>query len=179
MIVTDDAAVARRARMMRNHGLDPDAPAPDFVAAGFNMRLTEFQAALGSSQLGRLDDMLAARSERAKRYDELFSGSPVTPPFTPAACAHVYQAYVVLLPVSHAARRPEIIAGLRTDGIETTIGTYLMPFTTYYNARGRYAHGSFPTGEDVAARALALPLHVRLSEREQATVAERLFYHLA
>jgi dTDP-4-amino-4,6-dideoxygalactose transaminase len=59
-ISTADADLARRLRTLRNHGLDPQAPAPDFVEPGFNYRMTEFQAALGSTQLAKLDRILAA-----------------------------------------------------------------------------------------------------------------------
>src|SRR4029453_16697961 len=87
---------------------------------------------------------------------------------------HVYQSYVVLLPREVAAARAEIISTLRADGIETTIGTYHLPLTTYFRKRGGFKVGDFPVTDDISARALALPLFESLSVAEQRQVTESL-----
>jgi len=178
MVVTNNADLARQLRILRNHGLDPDAAVPDFVAPGYNMRLTEFQAALGASQMARVDAMLARRRSQAAAYDALFAGSTVSCPTVAEGCAHAFQAYVVLLPTAARHRRAQVIAALLNDGIETTIGTYLMPFTTYFRSTGGFHPGDFPVGEDVYDRALALPLHPGLTDGDQEQVAHRLLAHL-
>jgi dTDP-4-amino-4,6-dideoxygalactose transaminase len=174
MLTTNDAALARRLRILRNHGQDPDAATPDFVAAGFNLRLTDFQAALGVTQLAKLDPLVEKRRALARRYTELFAGSPVAAPREPVGSRHVYQSYAVLLPPGAAKRRADIIATLRDRGIETTIGTYHMPLTTFFRTRGGYAPGDFPVTDDVAGRALSLPLHSGLSDDDQMQVARAL-----
>jgi perosamine synthetase len=174
MLTTNDAALARRLRILRNHGLDPDAATPDFVAAGFNLRLTEFQAALGVTQLAKLAPTLERRRNLAERYTELLAGSGLTTPREPPGTLHVYQTYAVLLPPDAARRRADLIAELKRRGIETAIGTHHMPLTTFFRTRGGYAPGDFPTTDDIAGRALALPLHNRLTDDDQNRVIEAL-----
>ena len=174
IVTTDDAALARRLRILRNHGQDPDAATPDFVEPGHNMRLTEFQAALGLTQMGKLERIVASRRQQAGRYDALLEGSGIRAPRALAGSRHVYQSYVVLVPPEAAARRNEVIAALRADGIETTIGTYHIPLTRYFRERWQYAAGRFPYTDDVAERAISLPLFERLTEGEQALIVSRL-----
>ena len=173
-VVCRDPSLLRTVRILRNHGQDPDAPAPDFVEAGFNMRLTEFQAALGVSQLRRYGELLAVRRRLAERYDTLLAGLPVTVPVEPAQGAHIYQSYVVLLEARLAPRRPAIIAALRERGVETTIGTYHLPLLSYYTRTLGHVPGDHPVSESVAARALALPLHLALRDDDQDTTVATL-----
>ncbi len=179
MIVTDRADLAWRLRALRNHGQDPDAAGADFVMPGFNYRLTEFQAALGLTQMGKLDRIIAARRARADRYDRLLAGSAVQPPAVAPGATPVYQSYVALLPAEAAAGRNDLIGRLRREGIETTIGTWHMPLTTYFRTRYGYRPGDFPVADDVFARSLTLPLHEGLTEAEQAQVVSRLLDALA
>lgn len=174
MLTTNDAGLARRLRILRNHGQDPDADTPDFVAAGFNLRLTEFQAALGVTQLAKLERIIGQRRAVARRYDALFANSPLTPPREPPNTRHVYQTYAVLLPVAVAPRRSALIARLRERGVETTIGTHHMPLTTYFRGRGGYKPGDFPVTDDVAGRSLALPMHTQLTPEDQEQVVREL-----
>ena len=174
-VSTSDPAIARAVRMLRNHGQDPDAPAPDFVVPGYNLRLTEFQAALGSAQLAKLDRLVATRRRLAARYDALLAGTPVAVPVSLAPEAHVYQTYVVQLPSGvTAARRDEVVAEMRREGVEATIGTYHMPLTRYFRESGGYRCGDFPITDAVAARAVSLPLHGGLTEEDQQRVVASL-----
>lgn len=167
-------AYVRVLRALRNHGLDPDAPRPDFVLPGFNYRMSEMQAAVGVEQLKRLPGLLAARRTLARHYDALLRGSGVGVPAGLSAEAHVYQSYVVQLPAAAASRRAMIIDNMRRAGIEVTIGTYHIPLLTYYRRKYGYAAGSHPVGEQIAASALALPMHARVSEHDAAQVVAAL-----
>ncbi len=171
VVTTDDDHLAYKLRVLRNHGLDPGAPAPDFVAPGFNVRLTEFQAALGSSQLGKLDRLVARRRALAARYDALLRDTGVEVPRPGPAGSHVYQSYVVRLPRELAPQRAWLMERLRAQGIETAIGTYHMPLTTYFRQRYGFGPGDFPVTDEVAASALTLPLYETLTEAEQRHVA--------
>jgi dTDP-4-amino-4,6-dideoxygalactose transaminase len=173
MIVTGDGELAARCRALRNHGLDASAPAPDFILPGLNYRMTEFQAVLGSAALQQLPQSIARRRELAARYDALLA-DVVAVPLVPGASGHVYQSYVVLLPAAAAARRADIIAALAQRDVESTIGTWAIPTTTYYRKRYGYTEESFPVTSEVFARSLSLPLHDKLSARDQETVAEAL-----
>jgi len=174
MITTDDATVARRCRAFRNHGQDPDSPVPDFIFPGFNLRLTEFQGALGLTQIAKLDRLLARRREIAGWYAAALSGLGLVLPAALAPGSHTYQAYVVLLPANIAERRPDIMAGLKTAGIETQIGTHHLPLTTWCRRRGGYRSGDFPVTDDVARRALALPMHDGVGRADVERVADAL-----
>ena len=173
-IRTSDRQLATRVRALRNHGQDPDAATPDFVAAGFNLRLTEFQAALGISQLKRYRDLIAARRQGAERYDELLSGLPLTLPKPVEKDSHIYQSYVVRLRATLAARRSAILSSLREQGIEANIGTHHMPLITYYRREFGYQTGDFPVTDEVASSSIALPLHSYLTESDQEAVVQAL-----
>jgi len=169
-ITTSNAAIARRLRALRNHGLDPDTPG-EFVEPGFNYRMTEFQAAMGTTQLAKLDRIIGARREGASRYDVLLDGGPLLPPIVRSEAFAVYQTYIATLPLETAGKRADLIAALKERGVETNIGTIHMPLITYYHKRYGYKRGDFPITDDVFDRSLALPLYEGLTEQDQATVA--------
>ena len=171
---TTNASLARKIRVLRNHGLDPDVSAPDFIEAGFNLRLTEFQAALGISQLQRYRDVVAVRRRLAKRYAVLLADLPLTLPGAVDAGSHIFQSYVVRLDRPLASRRPAILASLREQGVEANVGTHHMPLITYYRREFGFGSGDFPVTDDVAASAIALPMHTYLTDVEQETVARAL-----
>ena len=174
IVVTNDAALARRLRALRNHGQDPDASSPDFIMPGFNYRVTEFQAALGLTQMAKVDRVIAARRRLAANYDELLQGTPLRAPVVAPGSQPVYQSYVVLLPEGAAARRAAVITRLKKQGIETTIGTWHMPMTTYFRSRYGYRIGDFPVMDRVFTQALTLPLYESLSRDEQCRVVQAL-----
>lgn len=175
MVTTDDASLARRVRALRNHGQDPESPVPDFVMPGFNYRLTELQAALGVSQMGKVDRIIAARRRLAASYDELLANAPsVRAPVVSPGSQPVYQSYVACLTTLDARGRDALIERLKARGVQTTIGTWHMPLTTYYRARYGYRPGDFPVADQVSASALSLPLFEALSASDQRTVIQRL-----
>jgi dTDP-4-amino-4,6-dideoxygalactose transaminase len=173
MIVTGDAKLAAAARTLRNHGQEAGSSPPNFVVPGFNYRMTEFQAVLGATALGRLAGNVTARRRFAAHYDELLAGCVETPA-VPAGSEHVYQSYVTLLPPAAAAGRGELIGRLAAGGVEAQMGTYSIPMTTFYRKRYGYDAASFPVTSDVQARALALPMHEKLEATDRERVAELL-----
>jgi dTDP-4-amino-4,6-dideoxygalactose transaminase len=174
MITTDSDEIARSARRLRNHGLDPDSASPDFVVPGYNLRLTEIQAALGVTQMAKLERLLSSRARHAELYDELLAKTELVRPRALAGSRHVFQSYVVLLPERAASRRAEIIGSLRQSGIEVTIGTYHMPMTTFFRRAGSWERGAFPVTDVVAKRALSLPLFDTMSPEQQRSVVDSL-----
>ncbi len=178
IITTNDASLVRRLRALRNHGQDPDAPSTDFVLAGLNYRMTEFQAALGLTQMAKLDRIITARRSLAARYDTLLAKTPIQAPIVGGFSQSVYQSYVVLLPEYAASRQSDLIHSLKEQGCETTIGTWNIPMTTYFRSRYGYEAGDFPITDQVFARSLTLPLYERLVESEQAQVVESILFCL-
>jgi perosamine synthetase len=179
MITTNDPQLVKSLRALRNHGQDPDAPRPDFILPGYNLRLTEFQAALGLTQLKKLDRIIASRQALVQTYNSLLDGTELRRPSLLPESNHVYQSYVVLLPGEIALKRSEIIAELKSRGVETTIGTYHLPMTTYFRQQGGYKRGDFLVADDIAERALTLPLYDGLTTADQKLVISELLEVLA
>ena len=175
-VTTNDAGLARTIRALRNHGLDPDSETPDFILAGFNYRMTDFAAAMGATQLAKLDRIAAGRRAAAARYDALLAGTPVRVPVVLAGNTVTYQSYVTLLP--EGVDRGALMRRLRAAGIETQIGTYHMPLTTFFRRRYGHRPGDFPVTDMVAARALTLPLHPAITAADQEEVVARLLAEL-
>ena len=149
-VTTRDPELAATIRRLRHHGLDPDA---DIVAPSTNYRLADILCAVGIPQLRRLDELLAARTRVAEVYTERLQGVVETPD-ADEGDVHGWQAYVVRLD-----RRDEALAALRAEGIEVQIGTYALHRLSAYSDQG-----PFPGADAAFERALALPLHSRLTE---------------
>jgi perosamine synthetase len=175
LVVTDDSELMLRICTLRNHGQDPNSTEVDFIMPGFNYRMTEFQAALGITQMAKLDRIIAARRRLAAEYDRMLIDTPLQPPVVaPEGSSPVYQSYIVLLPEAVASQRSEIIQQLSERQIQTTIGTYHMPLTAYYREKYGYKPGDFPVADQVFARSLTLPLHEQMTEADQVRVVDEL-----
>ena len=157
-IVAGSNELATRLRALRHHG---QASEGDFVEPGFNYRLSELHAAIGLTQLRRLKELLAARTRIAEGYTERLRGTVETPSAEDGD-VHGWQAYIVQLD-----GRDEALAALREAGIEAQIGTYALHRQAPYRDQG-----DFPGADSVFERALALPLHSRLTDAELDRIAE-------
>lgn len=166
-------------RSLRNHGLDPNSSTVDFIRAGYNYRMTEIQAALGVVQASRLDELLGCRRELADRYNELLRATEVSAPTFEDPASHVYQSYVVQLPDAAAGRVGEVIAGMRSREIETTVGTWHLPLSTHFRRTLGLGRGDFPQTDRVFDRALSLPMAHTLSAEDQRTVVDALVETIA
>jgi perosamine synthetase len=148
---------------LRNHGWRSLA-AGDMPEPGLNYRMSDILAAVGLPQLHRLDELLEARTRIADAYNERLRHLPVVLPSADEGDVHGWQAYVI-----QVERRDEVLDGLRSQGIEAQIGTFALPLLHPYRDQG-----FFPGAEHAFERALALPLHTRLTESELDRVAEAL-----
>ncbi len=166
VIITDDDQVAYRLRVLRNHGQD----CLEFIMPGFNYRITEFQAALGITQMSKLERIIKARRHSATIYDHLFIDTPVKIQAVLPGNRHIYQSYTILLP--EEINRYEMILYLKGRGVETTIGTIHMPMTVYYRTHYGFKVGDFPCTDRIARRSLTLPLYEKLTEEEQQQIVE-------
>jgi dTDP-4-amino-4,6-dideoxygalactose transaminase len=162
-VTTDDTALSERVRSLRHHGWSPSDGYDDLPRPGFNYRIPDVLCALGTPQLERLDELLAARERVAAAYDERLRGIVETPSAADGD-RHGWQAYVIRLD-----RRDEALAALRADGIEAQIGTYALHRLSAYREQG-----AFPGADLAFERALALPFHTSLSDADLDRVTEVL-----
>jgi perosamine synthetase len=142
---------------LRNHGLDASA---DIVQPSTNYRLADILCAIGIPQFRRLDELLADRTRVADGYTQRLAGA-VDVPDADEGDTHGWQAYVIRLD-----RKDEALATLRAEGIEVQIGTYALHGLTAYRDQG-----PFPGADAAFDRALALPLHSRLTDEDLDRVA--------
>lgn len=190
MITTDRKDLYQRLKALRTHGIikDPTRYINDTALAigvdheesewpgwymelqelGYNYRITDIQAALGSSQLKRADEGLKRRREIANFYDQSFQGKPYIKGQSGVVEGHAYHLYVVEVEnrlglYKHLAKH-EIFSQVHY------IPVHLMP---YYQSRG-WKQGDFPNAEQYYSRCLSLPMYPTLSEDEQAFVIDTI-----
>ncbi|MGV8081455.1 MAG: UDP-4-amino-4,6-dideoxy-N-acetyl-beta-L-altrosamine transaminase [Syntrophales bacterium] len=164
MITTDDPELARRMRTFRNHGITTDhrerqsmgAWFYEMVDLGYNYRLTDFQCALGISQLSKLADWIGRRRWIASRYDEaLASVSGICPLSVRPEVAHAYHLYVVRL----AGDRDLVFRRLRERGIGVNVHYVPVHLHPYYKKRFGTGPGLCPVAEEAYGQILSLPLY--------------------
>jgi UDP-4-amino-4,6-dideoxy-N-acetyl-beta-L-altrosamine transaminase len=184
MALTNDRDVAERLKRLRSHGVTRD-PAkmthtPDGpwyyqqIELGFNYRMTELQAALGLSQLERLDSYVARRQELACRYDELFVGLPVTPPWRHPEDYSSFHLYVIRLQLRKIARsHRQVFETLRKTGVGVNLHYIPVHTHPYYEAMGFLAT-DYPEAQAYYSEALSLPIYPTLTHAQQDDVVRAL-----
>lgn len=172
VLVTNSAELARKVKLLRNHGLRTRDECEVF---GYNSRLDTIQAIVGTVLLDALESVTKKRVEHAAYYDAALGelAPDVVVPPRRAGVRQVFHTYVV-----QVERRQALIEHLIAQGIETKIH-YPIPIHLHPAAAHLgYGRGSFPTCEAQAARILSLPVHEFLEESQLAYVVEtiRTFY---
>ena len=173
-VTTEDAALARRLKAIRNHGLDPDSPSPSFIMPGLNYRMSDVHAAFGVTQLSRLDELLDERRRLASAYDQWLPEAGVSRQLTSPSANPNYQTYAALLPGPPWPDIRKVISQLRGLDIETNIGTWHIPMTDYYQTRYGFDASAFPGTSEVFQRVLALPFYNGLKTEDQVRTVECL-----
>ncbi|MDR5831974.1 UDP-4-amino-4,6-dideoxy-N-acetyl-beta-L-altrosamine transaminase [Caballeronia sp. LP006] len=183
--VTNDDALAQRMRLTRSHGITREpaemSKAPDGpwyyeqIALGFNYRMTDIHAALGVSQMHRLDAYVARRHELARRYDALLSDLPVVTPWQMPGTYSGLHLYVVRLGETgnDGASRRRVFEQLRAAGIGVNLHYIPVHLHPYYRAMG-FAPGDFPEAERYYREAISLPMYATLTEADQDRVIAAL-----
>ncbi|GAB4038192.1 MAG: O-antigen biosynthesis aminotransferase WlbF [Rubrivivax sp.] len=185
MLVTRDAALAKRARVMRLHGMNRDAfdrftaQVPSWyyevVAPGFKYNLTDIAAALGLHQLKRAEAFHARRQALADRYAQALVGLPlVLPPGPPAGERHAWHLYVVRLTDQAPIGRDRLIEGLFEAGIGCSVHYIPLHLQPYWRERYALTPAMFPHSQHAYERMLSLPLYTRMTEADVDRVAGAL-----
>ena len=187
MALTNDAQLAHRLETLRSHGMErdtarfTDVPEGPWVyemqSLGYNYRLTDVHAALGLSQMGRLESLVARRVELAARYDRLLAGLPVTCPAPVSGRRSAWHLYVVELNRAEPSRA-QVFSAMREAGIGVAVHYIPVHLQPYYRAFG-FKRGDFPVAEAYYARCITLPLYPGLAEAQQDAVVDALESALA
>ena len=171
VLITDDDAVARKLRQLRNHGIEMENGQMNFVAAGFNYRMTDFQAALAWSQFSRLEATLDYKTELGEIYFNTITNPEAVLPLVPAAHNHTWQTFHLLL--GDRLDQKETIAQLKEKGIGSNYGAQCIPAQTYFQERyGLDAPRMFPNAYRAYTKGLAIPLYERLTKDEILHIAQ-------
>ena len=179
-VATDDDALAERLRRVRHHGIRPgDATQPwryDIEAPGHNARLTDFQSALGASQLARLATFWTARDRLARRYRDRLAGSPfVELPELPAERRHGWHLFVVLLRLpALRVDRDTVLRALRAENIGAQLHYPMVHTHSFYRDTFGYGPGLCPVAESIGDRLITLPLFPAMTEADQDDVLRAL-----
>jgi len=177
MAMTNDAHLAKRMQLLRSHGITRDANemthVPDGpwyyqqVDLGFNYRMTDVQAALGRSQMSRLDEFVTKRHILATRYDQELENSPVITPWQHADSYSGLHLYVIRLkPGEIAKTHRQVFEALRAAGIGVNLHYIPVHMQPYYQKLG-FKVGDFPEAEEYYGTAISLPLFPALTNDQQ------------
>lgn len=187
-VLTNRSDFAERLRRMRHHGIrygDPQRPwRYEIEEPGHNYRITDFQCALGLSQLGKLERFWSVRDRLARRYRERLAGSPfIELPALPEGRRHGWHLFPVLLRLERlAADQDTLLRALRAENIGVQLHYPLVYRHPFYRARFGYGPGLCPVAEAVEQRLVTLPLFPSMTEADQDDVLralDRVFAHFA
>ncbi|MAU40391.1 MAG: UDP-4-amino-4,6-dideoxy-N-acetyl-beta-L-altrosamine transaminase [Kordiimonas sp.] len=184
MAVTNRDDLAARMALLRSHGVTRDetlmtkpSEGPWYyqqIELGYNYRMTELQAALGSSQMARLGPFVADRNRLADRYDDLLAAFPVITPRQSPACYSARHLYVICLNLDEiTATHREVFESLRSAGIGVNLHYIPVHLQPYYQALG-FKEGDFPVAEDYYQKAISIPLFHHMTEAQQDQVVDAL-----
>jgi perosamine synthetase len=185
MVTTDDPKLAALMRRFRNHGVGTnhherskkDTWYYEMEDIGYNYRITDFQCALGLSQLARLPAQIATRRAIAKRYDESFLALPAVRPLAVSEhIAHAYHLYVVALQSGRwGGSRDQLFVHLRKRGIGVNVHYLPVHLHPYYRRRFGYGKGQYPIAEKAYEEILSLPMYPAMTDTQVEQVIEAVY----
>lgn len=185
MVMTNDAELANRLRRLRSHGITNDEnlmlprPANEIwnyqqIELGFNYRMTDIHAALGLSQLSRLDEFVRRRHEIARRYDAAFQTLPIATPRQGVSTYSSYHLYPIRIVQSQCGKsQRELFDVLLRNGVAANLHYIPVHRQPYYEKLG-FKNGDFPEAERFHREVISLPIFPTLSDADHCTVVEAI-----
>jgi UDP-4-amino-4,6-dideoxy-N-acetyl-beta-L-altrosamine transaminase len=177
MVTTNDQALADKVRIMSVHGISKNAW-NRYTAAGswyyevlypgFKYNMTDIQAALGLTQLAKLERMQGIRQKIAARYNEEFGKMPeIEIPVELEYARHAWHLYIIKLNLDKLTiDRAQFIEELKEENIGTSVHFIPVPMHPYYKETFGYKQGDFPTAEAIYQRIISLPLYPKMSAQD-------------
>lgn len=186
LALTNNAELAKRMDLYRSHGVTRDdslmeSPMKGLwyyeqVDLGFNYRMTDLQAALGLSQMHRLDDFTKKRNKLAQTYDNLLREFPVSLPHQLPNTYSAWHLYTIL--ISESAKRDIVFQEMRERGVGVNVHYIPVHLQPFYKKQG-FKDGMFPFAEAHGKKVLTLPLHPNLTAEQQEYIVTTLEKALA
>ena len=184
MVLTNDAALYEKLRLYRSHGItrDPrymthESDGPWYyqqIALGFNYRMTDMQAALGCSQMDRLDEFVARRRALAARYDTLLQGLPVVTPYVMTEAHPSWHIYIIRINHEQIGKtKQQVFEEMKKRGIALNLHYIPVHRQPYYEKLG-FHRGDFIQSEKYYEEAFTLPLFYELTDEQQNYIVESL-----
>lgn len=182
MLTVRDPELARRAEVLRNHGARISEEArhrapkpyemPEFDETGYNYRMTDIQAAVGYTQLRKLDTFIEERSQLADAYDEALGRLQwLSLPLRPASSRHALQSYVLRVGADAPISRDEMLARLHESRVGARPGTHSVVGLSVYRKRFGSNPAEFPGASALERGTLAIPLHNHMTLDDVARVS--------
>lgn len=176
MVTTENPQFAERMRTFRNHGITSDHRQREekgswfyeMLDLGYNYRLTDFQCALGISQLSKLGHWIARRQEIARRYNDSLSSLKFLRPLAKREeVTHAYHLYIIRLDLQQIrVTRTEIFAALRQEGIGVNVHYIPVHLHPFYRKRFGTGPGLAPMAEKAYDEILSLPIYPAMTDRD-------------
>ena len=181
MAITNDAAIAKRMLRLRTHGITNDKelmqsrPVNEIwnyqqIELGFNYRMTDIEAALGLSQMQRLDEFVCRRHEIAERYDAEFTSLPLTTPHQAPDMYSSYHLYPIRVSEAESLKtQQQVYDVLLQNGVAANLHYIPVHRQPYYESLG-FKTGNFPEAEQFHREVISVPMYPALQEQQQDTV---------
>ena len=184
MSVTNDANIATKLELLRSHGItrNPKLMTQDMdgpwyyqqIDLGFNYRMTELQAALGLSQMQRLDEFIHQRHQIAERYNQQLADLPLTLPWQHPNSYSAYHLYVIRLQLDKInVTHRQVFESLRASNIMVNLHYIPVHTQPYYQKMG-FKLGDYPEAEQYYREAISIPMHPKLTIQEQDFVVQKI-----
>ena len=185
MAVTNDESMAKHMRLLRSHGITNNAAEmhprlPEEIwnyqqiDLGFNYRMTDIQAALGLSQMQRLDEFVTKRHAIAKRYDQMLSSLPTLTPWQHADSYSGYHLYIIRLKLGETSKtQRQVYEALHMADILVNLH-YIPVYRQPYYAQMGFRAGYCPQAELYYSEAISIPMYPSLTETQQDQVVTSL-----
>ena len=165
MVLTDNEDFYRKLQTFRHHGIVKDNPSRgawhyDIYQPGYNFRITDFQCALGISQMKKLEAFITRRREIAAEYDQAFSHIPeIITPQVDSYVKHAYHIYIIQLRLEYLrSDRKEVFEALRAENIGVNVHYMPIHLHPFYQKYFGYKPGDYPRAEEYYSRAITLPI---------------------
>jgi len=183
LATTNQAELAKKMQLLRSHGItrNPELMSQndggwyyEQIDLGFNYRMTELQAALGVSQMQRLDDFVVKRHQRQQRYDELLKDLPIITPYQDRDCYSALHLYPIQLELEKISKtHAQVFDKLRKNDLGVNLHYIPVHTQPYYNNMG-FRKGDFPNADSYYNRAISIPLYSGLTFEMQGQVLDIL-----